>query len=353
MGRDQLQSSGRPSTSDHGRNHRQHRPLQKEKTLTTNNSRIVGFDLGGSKTHAVAMPLPRTSPPGTPLPGHASPHEVLAGSANLSSVGAAEAERQLVSVFDGLDRDGIVAVCAGAAGVDTPEQEDRLHTLIQAQVPDAVVRIVHDTHLILAAARVQDGIAVISGTGSVAWGRTADGLSARAGGWGYLLGDEGSGYWIAQQAVRHALAVVDRTDRPDRLAQQLAADCGLQDPGQLLDHFYAHPERRYWAGHARLVFELAGDGDPVSAAIIARAATSLVELVRVVGAQLDTTGPVVFGGGLILHQPQLQDLLRAGLVAAGFGEILVLHCDPVHGAVNLARNSWMDLSRPRPVGSAR
>ena len=68
------------------------------------------------------------------------------------------------------------------------------------------MRIVHDTQLILAAADVQDGIALISGTGSVAWGRTPDGRTARAGGWGYLLGDEGSGYWVGRQAVRHALS---------------------------------------------------------------------------------------------------------------------------------------------------
>jgi glucosamine kinase len=126
--------------------------------------------------------------------------------------------------------------------VDTPEQEQRLHRLVQAQIPGAAVRIVHDKALILAAAAVDHGIALISGTGSVAWGRAIDGRTARAGGWGYLLGDEGSGYAVGRRAVRHTLGQADRGLRPDVLAQQLAADCGLQDPGQLLDHFYANPE---------------------------------------------------------------------------------------------------------------
>lgn len=317
--------------------------------MSTSNSRIVGLDIGGSKTHAIAAVLS----------GSAQPQEMLAGSANLSSVGSAEAGRQLEEVFDGLDRDGVIAVCAGAAGVDTPEQEERLHALVQAQVPGAVVRIVHDTHLILAAGGVDHGIAVISGTGSVAWGRTPDGMTARAGGWGYLLGDEGSGYWVGQQAVRHALALADKGDDPDRLARQLVADCGLQRPGQLLDHFYSQPERRYWAAHSRLVFELAGDGDPVSAAIAARASEALVELVQAVDSRLGrfpqpptqpaapsptdppvrrgTAGPVVLGGGLIVHQPLLQNLVRSGLEAAGFRENRFLHRDPVHGALDLAR----------------
>ena len=127
--------------------------------------------------------------------------------------------------------------------------------------------MVHDSQLILAAAGVVDGIAVISGTGSVAWGRR-DGQHARAGGWGYLLGDEGSGYWVAREAVRRTLARIDRGEPADRLGQQLAADCGLQATEQLLDHFYAQPDRRYWAGRARVVFELANAGDPVSTQIV-------------------------------------------------------------------------------------
>ena len=58
---------------------------------------------------------------------------------------------------------------------------------------------------ILAAAGLDEGIALIAGTGSVAWGRDRTGRSARAGGWGYLLGDEGSGYAVVRETVRHAL----------------------------------------------------------------------------------------------------------------------------------------------------
>ena len=295
--------------------------------MRTESSRIVGLDIGGSKTHAIAAAVG----------GTADGHEVLAGSASLSSVGAAEAERQLASVFNSLGRDGIVAVCAGAAGVDSPEQEDRLRALVQAQVPAAVVRIVHDTHLILAAAGVESGIAVISGTGSVAWGRTPTGVTARAGGWGYRLGDEGSGYWVAQQAVRHALGRADRGERPDRLSRQLLAACGLPDAGQLLDHFYARPERDYWARHSSVVFDAAGDGDPVSTQIVTKAGAALVQLVRTVGGRLDLTTPVVLGGGLLVQQPLLQDLVRTGLAADGFTDVRVISQHPVQGAVTLAR----------------
>ena len=300
--------------------------------MTTNRSRLIGLDIGGSKTHAIAADC---NAAGALFDDGF--HEVLAGSANLSSVGLAEATRQLAGVFDQLGTDGVGAVCVGAAGVDTPDQEDRLRSLIQSLVPGAAVRIVHDTQLILAAADVQDGIALISGTGSVAWGRTADGRTARAGGWGYLLGDEGSGYWVGRQAVRHALSRADRGERPDLLALQLAADCGLHEPGQLLDHFYANPERRYWAGHSRLVFELAGDGDAAAGQIVDDACHALAQLVRIVAGNLAVTGTVVLGGGLIVHQPLAQSTIRERLIATGFHDIRVLVKDPVFGALNLAR----------------
>jgi len=296
--------------------------------MGSNQSRVVGLDIGGSKTHALAVDM---------LSGDQAIQEVMAGSANLSSVGATEVARQLTAVFDQLGRDGITAVCAGAAGVDSPAQERRLRDLVHTQVPGASVQIVHDTQLILAAAGTDDGIALIAGTGSVAWGKSANGSTSRAGGWGYLLGDEGSGYWLGRQAVRHALAGVDRADPPDQLTLRLTADCGLEQPGQLLDQFFANPERRYWADHSRLVFELACAGDEASRQLVDESATALVGIASEVGAALGMAGPVVLAGGLLVHQPQLQLAVREGLLLNGFRDIRVIDRDPAHGALQLAR----------------
>ena len=299
---------------------------------------VVGIDIGGSKTHAVATPCSEL------VDGqHGHTHEALAGSANPSSVGLVEADRQLAAILDELARATggapIDAICVGAAGVDTVEAELRLRDLVAARVPGTPVRIVHDTELILAAAGLDHGIALIAGTGSVAWGRTPDRTVARAGGWGYLLGDEGSGYGVARAAVRHALRIADLGRRPDRLSQQLAADCGLQRPAQLIDHFYALPERRYWAGHARVVFELAADGDPSAATIVETAADSLADLVSTVANRLTACGselPVVLGGGVLVHQPALATLVSARLRRAGLTDVRVLDRDPAHGAARLA-----------------
>ncbi|WP_020104165.1 BadF/BadG/BcrA/BcrD ATPase family protein [Mycobacterium sp. 360MFTsu5.1] len=285
---------------------------------------VIGLDIGGSKTQAVRVEN------GTVVA------EALAGSANISSVGVEEAGRQLDVILHRLGAKGIQAVCAGAAGVETPAGEARLRDLLAQRLPCARVRVVHDSQLILAAAGVRDGIAVISGTGSVAFGRRG-GQQSRTGGWGYLLGDEGSGYWVAREAVRRSIARIDRGAPADRLGQQLAADCGLQFPGQLLDHFYDQPDRRYWAGRARVVFELASDGDRVSRQIVDEAGTALAQLAVSVGTRLDFTGPVVLAGGLAVHQPALQKVVRQRLIERQFTDVRVLAVDPVRGAVELAQ----------------
>jgi glucosamine kinase len=297
---------------------------------------IVGLDIGGSKTHAVSRHWTGTV-------------EVFAGSANLASVGEVGAGRQLDAIFTQLaERGRIGAVCAGAAGVDTPEAEERLRQLIAARVRGATVQVVHDTELILAAAELTTGIALIAGTGSVAWGRDASGRVARAGGWGYLLGDEGSGYGIAREAVRHALRLADQGQPPDRLTQKFTAACTVQRAGQLIDHFYANPERRYWAGHARVVFELAAVGDSAARRIIDNAAADLGNLVRTVHVAVGRPTPplpVVLGGGVLVHQPELRVAVRQALAGDGLTDLRPLDRDPAYGALFLAEQ----LTTPDPT----
>jgi glucosamine kinase len=290
----------------------------------------LGIDIGGSKTQAL---LARDG---------AVVADLRTGSANPASVGPTESTRQLSALLDqvrstGVDLGSITAVCAGAAGVDSPEQVARLTGVLTDLLPRAAARVVHDTELLLAAAGTPTGIALIAGTGSVAWGRTADARQARAGGWGYVLGDEGSGYGIARAAVRHTLELLDTGLAPDQLALRLAEACGLERPALLLDHFYALPERRYWAERSRVVFELAEDSDPAASTVVADAADALAALVTTVAARLGgTPGPVVLAGGVLVHQPLARQLLADRLRPAGITQLRLLEADPALGAVRLA-----------------
>lgn len=294
----------------------------------------IGLDIGGSKTHAVSY-LSTASPRPEVV-------EAYAASANVNSVGETEAEAQIAAVLAGLAAQGHDGtpdvVCAGAAGVDSAAGQERLRTLLARQLPGSRLKVVHDTHLILAAAGVNEGIAVIAGTGSVAWGRTADGTTARAGGWGYLLGDEGSGYAIAVAAVRHVLRRADDCLPADALSTTLLDRCGANSAGALLDDFYARPKRGYWARKAETVFTLADAGDEASVQIILDAALSLADLVRQVHHALGHAGdlPVVLGGGVLVHQPVLGEVLRHHLHEDDPHTLITIDRDPAHGALDLA-----------------
>lgn len=285
---------------------------------------ILGLDIGGSKTTAAL------AVDGVIIA------EARAGSANIASVGPEAAGRQLDLILDRVGGHDVRAVCAGAAGADTPEARARLRDLLAQRLPQARIQVLHDSELVLAAAGLDEGVALISGTGSVAWGRYA-GRTARAGGWGYLLGDEGSGYWVARAAVCHALARVDRGESADRLGAAMVTECGLRSTEQLLDHFYDNTDRRYWARRAHVVFELARAGDPVSRAIVGEAVTGIAELVVTVAGQLNCAGPVVVAGGLAVNEPLLHHELRCTLADRGIHDMRVLDTDPVRGALRQAQ----------------
>lgn len=291
----------------------------------------IGLDIGGSKTHAVSFSSSAREPYA----------EAYAGSANVASVGAAEAGRQIAAVLAGLAAHGHdtapEVVCVGAAGVDSAAGARRLRDLLSARMPGARLEVVHDTHLVLAAAGVREGIALIAGTGSVAWGRTSAGRSARAGGWGYLLGDEGSGYGIARDAVRHVLRQADLGHPLDNVGWVLLSRCGVRTPDELLDLFYRRPERRYWARMAETVFALADAGDGPCVGIVHDAALSLAEIIRQVHRALGRADlPVVLGGGVLVNQPALGEVLRHHLGAGDPTTLITIEREPAHGALDLA-----------------
>jgi glucosamine kinase len=286
--------------------------------------RVVGLDVGGSKTHAVLAD------------GTGVLAETVVGSANLASVGAREATGQLSTALDRLGATDVDAVCAGAAGADSPEQRDQLAALLAGLLPAARIEVVHDAQLLLAAAGLEAGIALISGTGSVAWGLTPDGRSARAGGWGYLLGDEGSGYWLGREAVRHSLRRMNQGLQPDELTTALLASCGVDHPNKLIALFHsAATGRRYWAQQARLVVEAADAGHEASRELVDQAGRDLAQLAEQTLRQLGIEGPVILGSGLGMNVPRLQESFRAALAAGGIRDVRVLDQDPVFGVLRL------------------
>ncbi|MFL4472868.1 N-acetylglucosamine kinase [Paeniglutamicibacter sp. MACA_103] len=295
---------------------------------------LVGLDIGGTKTHGMRF----------------SGGEVLAeaksGSANVQNVSAETAARNIAEVFAALGPGRIDRVVAGAGGVDTEEDAETLCSLIAVHAPAAEILVVHDTRLILAAGQASTGMALILGTGSAAWGVNAAGREGRAGGWGYLLGDEASGYWMGREAVRHTLREFNRGQAPGELGRRVLAANDVRSPDELIALFHGDTDRRYWAQQSPLVFEALAAGDPGSAEIVAEAVDHVCRMLGDLSSLLEINGPVIVGGGVGTHQPVFQEMLRTALGAAGLKDIRFLEVDPVEGTRFISDHTPLPANAP-------
>lgn len=285
---------------------------------------VIGLDIGGTKTRGVRFER------GVPVADES------VGSSNVQNVSREEAASHLAELFAKIGQGPVSYVYAGAGGIDTDEDAAALAALIEPHVPGARITVVHDSRLLLAAGGASSGVAVIAGTGSAAWGRNGRGEEARAGGWGYLLGDEGSGYWLGREAVRHSLRRMNQGLEPDQLTRALLESCGVDDPNKLIALFHSSSTgRRYWAQQARLVVEAADSGHLVSRQLIDQAGNDLADMAAQVLRQLGLDGPVILGSGLGMNVVRLQDAFRNRLATAGVTDVRVLDRDPVFGVLQL------------------
>lgn len=285
---------------------------------------VIGLDIGGTKTRGVRFQDDE------PL------RDETAGSANVQNVSREQAAANLAELFGKIGGGRIDQVYAGAGGIDTEEDAQALADLIAPHAPGARITVVHDSRLLLAAGGASTGVAVIAGTGSAAWGKNDAGQEARAGGWGYLLGDEGSGYWLGREAVRHSLRRMNQGLEPDRLSRALLDSCGVDEPGKLIALFHSPDTgRRYWAQQARVVVEAADAGDEAGQAMVVQAGRDLADLAGQAIRQLGLDGPVILGSGLGMNVSRLQDSFTSALAEQGITDVRILRQDPVFGVPRL------------------
>jgi glucosamine kinase len=289
-------------------------------------TRVLGLDIGASTTRAQLVADDVVAA------------EARAASASMTAAGPARAGGALTSLLAQLPEltGTLDAVCVGAAGVITAsDSREFLTARLAPLTTSGRVLIVDDVSLVLPAAGLTDGIAVICGTGSIATG-TWQGRSALAGGWGYLLGDEGSGYWIVRAAIRELLARLGRDAGAGPLGACLLAAAGARDLTDLRGSFYRQPEPWHWARHASAVLDCA---DPAAAGITRQAAGALADLAAAVSGRLAAAGgiPVVLAGGLMEHKALLAATSAAVEAVLPASPVRALSAPPVTGAVRLAQ----------------
>jgi glucosamine kinase len=294
----------------------------------------MGIDGGGSNLRVVIVTeqLSETT-------------RVKAGACNPSSVGrdaAADIIQQAMQVAitqAKLTPEQIAGVGIGVAGASATYAADWLRQVVCGVLPDAHIAPSSDNEIALVGARGERrGILLLSGTGSVAFGVNDAGEAVQVGGWGYLLGDEGSGYWLGLQALRALVTQSDGTlELVTILAQRVAEHLSLQSAQDVLAWVYRHdaPRTTDIARLAPIVLAEAEKGDLHAQHIITEAADHLEKLARTTMRRLAFgDAALAFAGGLLTSDNLLSRTLCQRL---SLDALPVAKYEPVVGAALLAK----------------
>ncbi len=317
----------------------------------------VGIDAGGSGTRAA---LARADGEVLGL-GQGGPSNHLTGEAGRQRLQAALASAigPLVPLVD----DAECVVHAGITGVSIPGKREAVIAAIAALLPRALASISHDASAaVVGALAGRDGIGVLAGTGAIALARTADGREARAGGYGYLLSDEGAAFGIAQRAVADVMRAVDGRGPATQLGELFRQHLGLDDVRHLPGWLYAAPDPvERLAPLAPLVASAARQGDQVAVIIFEQAGSALADVAAAAARILWSSSvphglPVATCGGVwkagaVLRDP-FERALRRQLPDP---TITVPAMSPIAGAVLLAMRAdglAFEMERVQRVGKS-
>jgi N-acetylglucosamine kinase-like BadF-type ATPase len=303
---------------------------------------IAGLDIGGTKLAVRAETI------GGDRVVHAE-----SSAAEWTAVPAAAAADWLASQLrQHLPRGSeIAALGVGAQGCDSPEIAAALRRSLESLGVRATV--VNDGALLIPAAGLEHGIGIVAGTGSVGVAEDAAGNALQAGGWGWVLGDEGGAAAIVREATKAALAAHDAGQADDGLLSALQRVFDVPDAERLARAVNDDPTVANWAPRAPAIFAAAGQGSALADAVITGAAGHLTTLVATLIARGAVGRDVVAAGSVILNQPRLARTFRVQLARHHPSlRLRFLNDDPVAGAVTLARR-LLTRSRSVPAGRGR
>ncbi|MBN9519638.1 BadF/BadG/BcrA/BcrD type ATPase [bacterium] len=302
---------------------------------------VIGVD--GGATHTAALLADAAT--GTVLGRGES------GPSNIQAAGVESALRELeaavAAAFDAaaIPRTKVVAACLGLAGIDLNEGLDVIGGWAERVSLADKLSVANDATLLFAAGTSEGwGLAVIAGTGSIAFTLDRAGRDGRAGGWGYLLGDEGSAWMLGLSGLRAACRAADRAGPPTALLGTLLKALGTTDPRDFIPATYRGVwDRAAIAGLAPVVLEAAEAGDDVAHKLVVREVTALARTAAtaVDAAELPKLGlPVAVAGGLVVRSAFYRALFVEALCGHGVHPGVVTPVeDPTVGAVVLARKA--------------
>jgi len=295
---------------------------------------VLGIDAGGTKTVCLLADEDGSIVSRARGPG-----------ANLQAQGELEVEKVLHEVMEGAlggRTEPPAAICLGIAGVDRPDDSATMRALMRRIGLKSRTLIVNDALVALTAgADDGPGVVVVSGTGSICYGRDDRGRAARSGGWGYVLGDEGSGYWVGRRALAAVVRHADGRGPATALTPLVLDQFQVTSVNDLVHQVHVNdPRRRRVSSLGEAVQAAVDAGDPIAREIADGAARELVIAAASVAERLEMRGlvfPFLLAGGLfrVVHSIREQ-VLRLLPDVAPRSVPRVLEAEPAMGAVHLA-----------------
>jgi N-acetylglucosamine kinase-like BadF-type ATPase len=301
---------------------------------------LLVVDAGGTKTAAWLVDLARSASERVLGRG-------FAAAGNPLSVGFPEAARAISEAVATAKHDArcansrVARAILSIAGTANRQLQDHFIEALRGTGIAERVAIVSDVLPILAAGTPNcEGVALISGTGSVAFARAADGRTTLCGGWGYLLGDEGSGYAIGRAALQFALHQLERCNTDNRLAADVLSAIGANSAMDVTKTIYrrANP-RAAIAAIAPVVISAADESDADAQSIIDAAAADLAKLVARASQSIgfaETPFPLALSGGALISSQRLPQQLAVELRRLGLAADMKVVSEPLEGCIRLA-----------------
>ena len=297
---------------------------------------FLGIDGGGTKTRCIIgdenSVLATGSGSGCNIVrvGEACARDSLSGAINEACVQAGVSPQQ------------IARTCAGVAGA----ADDGVASLVQRVLIGLVggaIEVIGDMEIALESAFGGGaGVIVIAGTGAIAYGRNDRGEALRAGGWGRLISDEGSGHWIGAEAIRAALRAHDRTEN-SLLLRLMIQELGAGDVHDVAVKANTDPVMDF-AKLLPLVLSAADNGDKPAIQVLERAGRELAETAAIVVERLFTNAEhvsIATHGGVFAGSELVKDAFRTELHRLCPGAMCAdVEVNPVLGALQRARREF-------------
>lgn len=278
---------------------------------------------------------------------------VTSGPSNVVRVGEESSREALqdgvrrVCAAAGISANQITRACIGGSGAGRPQQAKTLRRIL-AEILPSPFEVVSDMQILLEAAfDTGPGVAVIAGTGSSAYGRNAGGETARAGGWGFAIGDEGSAHWIGRRAVAAVLRAADEKGSEEPHQSLATALCEVWHAHSLVELARvgnSNPPPDFSA----LFPVIAISSDDIAQAILTEAGRELSRIAGIVMSRLfaadSASIPVAITGGVFRYANVVREIFDHELRKFDRrAQINLEIVDPVEGALRIARrasNSW-------------